>query len=287
MNQNPLLIAILLSGLIAAVPQVNAEEAPKAPAAAPVQAPGSASAATTPAKVAAPANAAPAQAAAPQAQPAKLGLDTPAAKQESKADDKDAQKAEKQARDKADRAEKDRLAQEKSAKQEQARTEKASREKQEREQKSQADKLAKADKKAKAEEKENEFTSMPLLDYIKQASMRASWGIIFKSELSIPAWIQALDADSGPTSQITGADGTVYVVGAMNRAGDPYDRLVALFNIEKKKQWAVGINIPVSLGKEGLQHPKKYATLRWYGNPDLTIRKVFTDYLDKDPSWKN
>ena len=291
MNQNPLLIAVLLSGLIA-VQLAKAEDAPAPPAspakaqatpAAPVQPAAAQAAPSTPTQPATPAQAAPAQPAPPQAQPAKQSIEKPV----EKADDKEAQKAEKQQRDVAERAEKERLAREKSEKQERERAEKADREKAEREEKAAADKQAKADKKAKAEERENAFTSMPLVDFAKSPEMRAPWGTIFKSEYSIPAWIQSLDADSGPTSQITGADGVTYIVGAMSKANDPYDRLIALFTADHKKQWALGVTIPVALGREGLLHPKKYASLRWYGHPDLTVRKVFTDYLDKDPSWKN
>lgn len=284
MNQNPLLIAMLLSGLIS-VPLATAQDAgtPAPPAqtkgtpAAPAH---SAPDQGGPAQ-AAPAAAAPAHHAAPQAQPVQAEQ-----KAAEKSNDKDAQKAEKQERDKADRAEKERLAKEKSEKQERDRAEKSDKEKADREQKAQADKQAKADKKAKDDEKANAFTPMPLLDYIKTPDMKASWGTILKSELSIPAWIQSLDADSGPISQIPGPDGSNYVIGAMNKAGDPYDRMIALFSSDHKKQWGLGVTIPIAIGKEGLMHPKKYASLRWYGRPDLTIRKVFTDYLDKDPSWK-
>lgn len=287
MNQNPLLIAMLLSGLLA-VPAANSEEAvPAAPPQAPAQAaPATAQSSpqaspSRPTPAATPVQAAPAQPAAPQAAPAKT-LEKPV----EKADDKEAQKAEKQERDKADRAEKERVAREKSEKQEQERAQKAEREKADREAKAQADKQAKADKKAKADEKENAFTPMPLADFVKQPDMKASWGTVFKSELSIPAWIQSMDVDSGPTSQITGADGVNYIVGAMSKANDPYDRLIALFTADRKKEWALGVTIPVALGKDGLLHPKKYASLRWYGRPDTNVRKVFMDYLDKDPSWK-
>lgn len=296
MNQNPLLIAMLLSGLLA-VPVSKAENAAPAapatqaapqaaqasPAATPQSAPQASPSSPTQVTPATPVQAAPAQPAAPQAQPAQTKA---AEKADNKADDKEAQKAEKQERDKADRAEKERAAREKSEKQEQERAEKAEREKADREAKVQADKQAKADKKAKAEEKENAFTPMPLADFVKQPDMKASWGTVFKSELSIPAWIQSMDVDSGPTSQITGADGVNYIVGAMSKANDPYDRLVALFTADRKKQWALGVTIPVGLGKDGLLHPKKYATLRWYGKPDSNVRKVIMDYLDKDPSWK-
>jgi flagellar motor protein MotB len=288
-NQNPLLIAMLLSGLLA-VPAAKAEDAaPPAPAQAPAQAAPAATAQSTPqaspSRATPPASPVQAAPAAPQAAPAKT-LEKPAEKAVNKPDDKEAQKAEKQERDKADRAEKERVAREKSEKQEQDRAEKAVREKADREAKAQADKQAKADKKAKADEKENAFTPMPLADFVKQPDMKASWGTVFKSELSIPAWIQSMDVDSGPTSQITGADGVNYIVGAMSKANDPYDRLVALFTADRKKEWALGVTIPVALGKDGLLHPKKYASLRWYGRPDTNVRKVFMDYLDKDPSWK-
>ena len=113
---------------------------------------------------------------------------------------------------------------------------------------------------------------------------KPAWHSMFKGEWSVPAWIQGLDANSAPTVELT-VDGKTFTVGSMCKSGDcASDRLVAAFNSEHKKAWGLEITLPPL--PEASKHPKKYANLKWYGNPDLYMRKVLMTYVEKDPSWK-
>lgn len=113
-----------------------------------------------------------------------------------------------------------------------------------------------------------------------------AWHSMFKGEWSLPSWIQALDAHSAPTVDMT-VDGKLYTVGSMCKASDcSNDRLVAAFNSEHRKCWGLEITVPHGLGPDAVKHPKKYASLQWYGNPDQVTKKVLMMYLEKDPSWK-
>lgn len=187
---------------------------------------------------------------------------------------------------KADKADKERLAREKAEQAQREKEEKAERERAEKEQKKNAAKQEKEDKKSKADAKEHEFTSVPLTEFIKRPDMKATWGSLFKSEYVVATWIQGLDADSQPITQLAGSDGVNYIFGQMNKTNEYNERLLVLITEDHKKAWGLGVVVPLGLSKEAYAHPKKYGNLRWYGKPDANIRKVLMEQLEKDPKWK-
>ena len=126
-----------------------------------------------------------------------------------------------------------------------------------------------------------------LVELVQRKDYRAVWGTMFKSEYSPPEWVSKLDAHSTSLSEATAADGKTYWIGSMCNINDcASDRFMVAFSGDRKKAWGLGISIPAGLGKEGIAHPKKYAALRWYAQPDQTIRKVLMTHLEKDPNWK-
>jgi hypothetical protein len=109
---------------------------------------------------------------------------------------------------------------------------------------------------------------------------------MFKGEYSPPAWICDLDAQSPPMQEVK-IDGKDFIFGTMckvNECGN--DKVICLFTADHKKCWSLEITVPYGLGADGAQHPKRYASLRYYGAPDVPTKKYLMFQLSKDPSWK-
>ncbi len=148
----------------------------------------------------------------------------------------------------------------------------------------------KASKESKADSKPKEAEAPPtetLVDLATKHGYSAAWANMFKGEWSIAAWIQNLEANSAPVIETQGVDGHSYILGSMCKSNDcANDRLIAIFNADHKRAWGVQITIPAGVGKDGERHPKKYANLKYYGNPDVNMKKVIAGFLEKDPTWK-
>ncbi|MBX9685955.1 MAG: inhibitor of vertebrate lysozyme family protein [Candidatus Obscuribacterales bacterium] len=129
--------------------------------------------------------------------------------------------------------------------------------------------------------------SMKLLDLVQTKDYKAVWASIFKGEYSPPLWVLHYDAESTGMTEVTAADGKTFSIGSMCKASDcANDRLLVAFSADHKKGWALEITVPTGLGADGVAHPKKYASLRWYNQPDPATKKVIMSYLEKDPGWK-
>jgi len=115
---------------------------------------------------------------------------------------------------------------------------------------------------------------------------KTAWGTLFKGEYSPPEWILTLEATSSPVTEIS-VEGKQFIAAKIAKASDPAsDRFVCLFTPDRKKCWALEATVPPGLGADGLAHPKRYAALRYYGSPDLEMKRYLTFILSRDPSWK-
>jgi hypothetical protein len=107
---------------------------------------------------------------------------------------------------------------------------------------------------------------------------------MFKGEYSAPMWVDKFDANSSPAVQTT-IDGKEYVTASMCKASDcNSDKLFAIFTGDHKKAWGLEVTVPPA-GPDALKNPKKYAAFRYYGGPDLAMRKLLMQQLEKDPYW--
>ncbi len=147
-------------------------------------------------------------------------------------------------------------------------------------------KSAKKEESESSESADSSGSAETLLDLAHKHGYKSAWASMFKGEFSIPAWLQNLDANATPVNEYT-VDGKKYLIGSMCKATDCLnDRLIAAFSADHKKCWGLEITVPTGLGKDAIRHPKKYASLQFYGQPDNHMRKVLMGHLEKDPSWK-
>lgn len=94
---------------------------------------------------------------------------------------------------------------------------------------------------------------------------------MLKGEWSIPTWITDIDATGGPVSETT-LDGTKHLTGIIRSAADPEgDWMVVLLSSDKKKCWGLEANVPQGLRNQ--PHPEKMATLRYYGEPNQSLKR--------------
>lgn len=154
-----------------------------------------------------------------------------------------------------------------------------------------AEKASEKEEKAKKEKPEPAAAAPAapetLIDLSNKHGYKTAWASMFKGEWSIPNWIQRVEANSAPVIETTGVDGQTYVLGSMCKSSDcANDRLIAIFSKDHKQAWSIEITVPAGLGKDGERHPKKYASLHFYGNPDVNMKKVLMGFLEKDPTWK-
>jgi tetratricopeptide (TPR) repeat protein len=124
-----------------------------------------------------------------------------------------------------------------------------------------------------------------LIDLVRNKhDFKAAWGTMFKGEYSPPAWVSSLEGNSDPARQIT-VDGKEYVFGSMCNANDcAGDRIVVLFSGDHKKSWALEVIVPPGLGQDSTDHPLKYGTLRYFGEPDPPMKKLLLAQFERDLS---
>lgn len=126
-----------------------------------------------------------------------------------------------------------------------------------------------------AEDKPMTETLIDLLQN-KKLGYQIAWSDLFLGEHYCPQWIEKLDAVSKP-SEMTSINGKDYVFASMCKTSDnARDRILALFSSDRKKCWAVGSTIPPGLAPEF-----KFATLRYFGNPDPVIKNYLASRLEK------
>ncbi len=126
-----------------------------------------------------------------------------------------------------------------------------------------------------------------IIDLVKTNDYRAAWAFIFKGEYSPSRWVETLDATATPLTEVTN-NGKTYLVGIMCNISNPKgNKFVVSFTADKKKGWGVELTVPAGIGRDAVLHPKKYATIRYFNNPDIAMKKLLMDYLaNKEPAWK-